>query len=341
MTESIAAPQTTETDVLIVGAGITGLMAAQLLTQHGLRVTLIEKNETVGGRLATELIGPGRADYGAQFFTIRSPEFGRWVEQWLAAGLVYRWSSGWSDGSLAPLTFDGHPRYAVHQGMAHLAQHLAQGADLHCNMRLAALTVTASGWQAANENHQLYTSRAALLTPPVPQALDLLTAGQVILSPNDRAALARITYLPCLCGLFWVEGPTRLPTSGAVQRPQAPISWVADNQRKGISPQATVITAHTGPTYSRHLWEASPDKILKWFEASLQSFLPPPTLILKSILKRWHYATPTALHPKPYLLAEGLPPLIFAGDAFGEARVEGATLSGLAAAETLYKTLAR
>src|SRR5262245_8777025 len=99
-------------DILIVGAGIAGLMAAHVLTERGLSVALLNKESSVGGRLATRHIGAGFADYGAQFFTVRSDEFREWVDRWLAAGIVYQWTNGFSDGSFSREEFDGYPRYA-------------------------------------------------------------------------------------------------------------------------------------------------------------------------------------------------------------------------------------
>ena len=49
-------------------------------------------------------------------------------------------------------------------------------------------------------------------------------------------------------------------------------------------------------------------------------------------IQRWRYAKPSVAHPEPCLLAAHLPTLVFAGDAFGGAKVEGAALSGVAAA---------
>ena len=59
----------------------------------------VRQRKECGGRLATRRIGLGRADHGAQFFTIRTPGFRAWVHGWVADDLVYEWSRGWSDGS--------------------------------------------------------------------------------------------------------------------------------------------------------------------------------------------------------------------------------------------------
>ena len=74
--------------------------------------------------------------------------------------------------------------------------------------------------------------------------------------------------------------------------------------------------------------------------ARLEKFLADGAVIVEAELKRWRYSQPTVLHPERYLAADGLPPLYFAGDAFREARVEGAFLSGTAAGEALAKVLA-
>jgi hypothetical protein len=327
---------TTPTDVLIVGAGLTGLLAGRVLQKQGRPVTLVDKGRAVGGRLATRRIGPGRADHGAQFFTVRSPEFRVWTEQWLAEGLIYQWSTGWGDGSLTTAANPGgYPRFAVHGGMNNLAKHLAMDLDIRVNVRIQEVTPVENGWQARSEDGQLYASQALLLTPPVPQSLALLDAGRTSLSPADRQALERIEYAPCLAGLFWVDGPVQLPEPGALQRPEAPISWIANNQQKGISPEATIVTVHAGPAHSRQFWDQPETLALSTLQSALQPFLAPTARIIEAQLKRWRYALPTTIHPAPCLLASGLAPLVFAGDAFGEPRIEGAALAGLAAAAAI------
>jgi predicted NAD/FAD-dependent oxidoreductase len=304
-----------------------------------LSVILLDKGRSVGGRLATRRIGQGRADHGAQFFTVRTPDFQRWIDQWLADELIFQWSNGWSTGSFLPTPADGYPRYAVYGGINTLAKHLAAGLETRVNVEVTAVTPGDNSWLVQDEHNQVYLCKGLVITPPVPQTLALLDAGNTVLAAEDRQALEQIAYAPCLSGLFVVHGPVYLPDPGAVQRPDEPIPWMADNQRKGISPDETVVTVHAGPDYSRQLWDVSDMDVLKMLQAGLQPFLRSVADIGEAQLKRWQYALPTEFYPRRTLIAAGLPPLAFAGDAFGEPRVEGAAMSGLTAGERLAEKM--
>lgn len=322
-------------DVAIIGAGMSGLMAASVLVEAGRRVTLLDKGRSVGGRLATRRIGAGRADHGAQFFTVRDPEFGAWVERWQAAGLVYTWSHGWSDGSLSAAPPDGHPRYAVQGGMNRLAKHLASqaeaaGAAILTDMRVAAVAPQDNGWRLVSDDGRSFTAAAVIMTAPVPQTLALLDAGATPLTVDDRACLERIRYAPALCGLYVVEGEVQLPAPGAVQRPDADFAWIADNRRKGISPDATVITVHASGDWSAAHYDAPDAELSAAFERALRPWLAADAWIAEEQIKRWRYAAPTVLHPERFLHIAAHAPLLIGGDAFGAPRVEGAALSGLA-----------
>jgi renalase len=84
-------------DVLVVGAGLSGLLAARTLQDAGRRVRVLDKARGVGGRLATRRLDIHAADHGAQFFTAHDPAFRRCVEDWEKAGIVRRWSTGVRD----------------------------------------------------------------------------------------------------------------------------------------------------------------------------------------------------------------------------------------------------
>ena len=69
--------------------------------------------------------------------------------------------------------------------------------------------------------------------------------------------------------------------------------------------------------------------------SELRPLLTPNSTVRADHLHRWRFALPTTLDPERFLLAKDVPPLMFAGDAFNGPRVEGAALSGLAAADAL------
>lgn len=327
-------------DVIIIGAGMAGLLAATVLAQQGRRVIIIEKENSPGGRMATYRIGSGLADYGAQFITVRTPEFQTWMDRWIDAGMVFEWTTGWSDGSLGGTDIsDGHPRYAVRGGMRTLAEHLARPLEIQLGQSLSAIYRVDDHWQIRTSFSRNFSARALILTPPPPVALPLLDAGQVALTPGDRAALERITYSPALAGVFWVDGELRLPHPGAVQMTDGPISWIADNQRKGLSPDATLVTVHSSPEYSHQIWHLPNWEALGALESGLRLFRSHQNKTIARHLFRWTHAQPLTPHPERYLLAADLPPLVFSGDAFGHPRVEGAALSGLAAARALIPHL--
>lgn len=334
---------TRTTDILIVGGGLSGLMAAHVLTDAGLSVVLVEKADRVGGRLFTHRIGEtSRADLGAQFFTARSPRFRAMVEEWLEKGFIFEWAQSWSDGSAAAPTGNPYPRYAAQDGMGTLARHLARGLDTRTVHPVAAVRTMNGGWRISFAgDRDDWQARGLLLTPPVPQTLALLDAGGVTLDPADREALEAIRYAPCVCGVFQVNGRTVLPNPGAVQKPNEPVGWIADNRRKGISPGETVVTVHASADFSRSLWEEEKQAIVDALTPYLVPYLATNARITEAEIKRWTYALPTQLYPERTLLAAGLPPLAFAGDAFNGPRVEGAALSGLAAAEALLEVLKR
>jgi monoamine oxidase len=71
---------TTETsehaaDVLVLGAGMSGLAAARALAEHGVRVLVLEAQSRIGGRILSQQVeGGGTVELGAEFVHGRAPE---------------------------------------------------------------------------------------------------------------------------------------------------------------------------------------------------------------------------------------------------------------------------
>lgn len=322
------------TDCLIVGAGVAGLVAGAALQARGASVLILDKGRGVGGRLATKTFEGGRFDYGAQFFTVRNPTFRRLTEEWLAAGVVTSWCDGFSlpDGKFKST---GETHYCGRGGMRAIATHLARDLDVRSQCEVKAIRNEPGWWTVVDASGSEYTGNALILTPPVPQALTLLNAGNVPLSKTIQDQLAQITYDPCIAVMAMLEGPSRIPSPGGIWFPGEPLAWIADNTQKGMCSAAgggSSITLHAGPEFSREHWEDAAkgaglllQRAEPWFGTQVRSYQT----------HRWRFSKPTHMHDEPVLRVSAPAPLVFAGDAFGGSRVEGAALSGLAAAECL------
>ena len=319
---------------VVVGAGISGLLAARELATAGWRVVVLEKGSGVGGRMATRQLENGTFDHGAQFFTVRSERFAGLVRGWLESGHVVEWSRGFADAENR-LDEDGHPRYRGAGGMSTVPGRLARSLDVRTGERVVAVSLRRDLWEVATESGLRHTVAALLLTAPVPQSLALFSE-EPALPEEARRRLEGVSYSPCLALIALLDGPTGVPEPGGVQVKGEPLDWIGDNRRKGIS-RAPGVTIHAGPEWSRAHFDADETEVA----ASLLAFAGEQlrtdltARVLATSLARWTYSWVTRPFPEPCLVARREPPLIFAGDAFGPSKVEGAALSGLAAADHL------
>ena len=128
-------------EIAVIGAGISGLVCARLLSESGYHVRVFDKARGPGGRMATRRTGPLLFDHGAQYFTVRDPHFRRWVESWEADGLAARW-----EGKLAvvrageiALKDDATERWVGVPGMSAICRHLATGLDVNFGYQIVLL----------------------------------------------------------------------------------------------------------------------------------------------------------------------------------------------------------
>jgi len=315
-----------DTDVLVIGAGMAGLMAARELQRAGRRVLVLDKGRGVGGRLASRRIGGATFDHGAQFITTRDPRFAAVLEQGRQNGSVEEWCRGFAGG------VDGHARWRGKPAMSGVARHLAPGLDLHLEMPVVALRRAEDRWRAETTTGRIFTAAAVVLTPPVPQSLAMLDAGGNVLAPEMRTRLTAIEYERCLAVMAVLDGPSRIPPPGGLAPADGPIAWIADNQLKGISAEPAV-TIHATHMFSLDHWDRDRQEsgrallaaAAPWLSAGVRTFQ----------VHGWRYSRPMRVDEEPCVLVSQSPPLVLAGDAFVGPRVEGAALSGWAAAEAV------
>lgn len=319
------------TSCIIVGGGISGLITAKILQQRGISVTILDKGRGIGGRLATRRISHGDSiegvfDYGAQYFTVKDPQFKIWIDDWLEKGIIKEWCQGLGE-------VDGEPLYCGVKGTRDIAKYLAQDLDVHTNTKVIEISYD-NHWLVKTADNQQYQGKMLLLTSPVPQSLELLDASLMVLPLDVRFALENISYSFCIAVLALLEKPSSIPAPGGLALEDDHLVWLGDNHQKGISPNGYAITLHGSPSFSDYYWDSDDAEIAYKLLTAAADYLDSP--VIKYQVHRWRYSLSTTYHREPYFALSEVP-LVMAGDGFAAPKIEGAVLSGIAAGNFISK----
>jgi predicted NAD/FAD-dependent oxidoreductase len=313
------------TDVLVIGAGISGLLCATELQRAGLSVRVLDKGRGFGGRMATRRMAGGRLDHGAQFFTVRDPRFQRYVDEWLEAGVIREWFRHGEEDSNP----EGYPRYCGVSGMTDAPKHLAASLDVVREERITELSRDVDVWIATSASGRVFSAANLVITIPMPQAATLLETSGLNYAGTDEAALKQIRYSQGLATLAILDGPSGLPEGGFKRLFTSPLSWIADNQTKGISPDVSAVTIHSDAEFAKAHWD-SPDEIRgRLMLDAAEPYLASAVVEFKC--HRWGFTSPLNPWQENFYANPSLR-LVLAGDSFGGARIEGAAVSGIEAA---------
>jgi renalase len=310
-------------EVIIIGGGLSGIMAARTLMEKGVEdILIVEKSRSVGGRLATRRIGEGKADHGAQFFTVRSPELQEDVEKWKEAGWVKRWFG------------TPYPRYTSVNGMNALAKQLAATIPVKLNTKVTSIRDGRDGpLQVELVNGEKILANHCLVTAPAPQALSLLKG---ITHPQ----VSDISFAPCFVGMFTFDGPSMIPSPGHLdEKLPDGVERVVDHYKKGISSTVTVSVYMTGD-WSKKNDRLEDHEILVEIQKVAERYLETGSEITGAELKRWRYAEAEEVVRTPFVEMGHERRIILCGDVFlrendeaGRTRFESAYLSGISAGD--------
>ena len=315
--------------VAVIGAGISGLVAARTLSDHGHRVRLFEKARGLGGRLATRRTDVGSFDHGAQYFTGRDERFHRWLDSWRQIGLVRRWRGRIGvlrQGRYTPQKREMN-RFVGVPGMSALAGHLAGGLDIQFNTRIGEIRSSGSAKTLIDRNGvQVGDFDALIITAPPEQSIALTRRLTPLV---DRLQQVRMT--PCWAVLLAFADPLALPFDGAFIH-DSELSWIARNSSKPGRGPTDCWVLHATPEWSSAQLNAAADDVITRLGESFSAAagVPLPTPVF-SAAHRWRYAQ--AHQPlSAGCVWDRLTRIGCCGDWCYGSRIEGAFLSGAAVA---------
>ncbi len=302
-----------KTRIAIIGAGMAGLGAAQRLVASGHSVCIFEKSRGLGGRCATRRWDGRIVDHGAQYFTIRDPEFANTTRAACGADLL-QITAPILDDERKPL--DGGARWYHVLGNNSLAKALKKKLGQHCEVRLEIPIQRADTLLRRNGGD----FDRVICTAPWPQTKTLLGMPT---EPTDA------THAPCLTVALAYRGtwPGMTRETYAFMSRTSALAWCScENHKLGRTPHGeTLLIAQMSEEFSKEHLELDPghypDLVRSFVEACWKL---DASDFLAAMGHRWRYSR--TIHPPP---AFSLPEdILVAGDSFTDSRIESAWLSG-------------
>jgi hypothetical protein len=260
--------------VAVLGAGLSGAVAARRLAEAGFAVAVFDKGRGIGGRMATRRVSaPALAfDHGAQFLRARGPAFAACLADWAARGIAAPWDE--------PGRFVGTP------GMTAPVRDLLAGLPVQSGRTVTGLARDASGWRLDVAEAPVAERFDALVVSfPAPQILRLLEASGLSLPDLDRPV-----YAPCWTLLVALDGPApfEAPYRTCTEGPIATVS--RDESKPGRQGGPVRLVVHASPAWSRAHLEDSRESVEAALIAALGTLAGRPVTPLYASVHRWRYA---------------------------------------------------
>jgi predicted NAD/FAD-dependent oxidoreductase len=325
-------------ECIVVGAGISGLMAAKTLSNNGVKVLVLDKGRRTGGRMATRQIESCRFDYGAQSVCFTDTGLNDMLNMWLEDGVAKRCAYPTLDGVS---DMECGPVCGVN-GIRSIPELLARDLNVKTSCRVSRIRRSEHSWLIDAEmldSAEIITfeSDGLIFTPPMPQTRALLKLSGINLPSDVSAHLSEIEYEPCICVMAIYDTSQALLPSGFAITDNSTIALIVDNFSKGVSFEPGAITINTTPEFSQDHWDTGDSDILEQVLRVVREQLPDEPHMTR--VHRWRYSRTIKSHPARFKLCEKPGLLVLAGDGFSGTDIEGAALSGLAAAEATLSKL--
>jgi predicted NAD/FAD-dependent oxidoreductase len=323
-------------DVVIVGAGISGITAGKYLHKNGFSVKILDKGKAIGGRLATRRINFNdeqlQIDYGCKYLEAHTFEFSQELVDLIKNDTVKKWTTSHQNTFLDEL--ENKLKFIGRQSMRQIAIELAKGLNISNNIRVKIISHSNGEWNIKDVSKGLIKAKAVILTMPVPQSLELVNISKIEIPSEIYNNLEKVEYERSIAGILVLENKSNLKNEGGLKFEDGPISFITDNNLKGVNNSLTALTVEMANDFSIENWDKSDDELTELIiEASSEYF---NSKVLKSQIHKWRYSTPIKSYPKKFESINLPGTLYFAGDAFLGKNVESAYLSGLYSAKSLY-----
>ncbi len=336
-------PDPTGAEVVVVGAGVSGLTCARRLVSAGREVVLLDRARGVGGRCATRLLEGQAIDHGVAFLHGRHPGFLAELRQ-VPATVLPGWPtavSGLGQPCQPEAFTPGEQRLAFAEGVAAFPRHLASGLDVRLQVTVSALEAGPGGLLLRTEGGEPHRAGEVVLALAAEQTLRLLATWPAP-PPEIASAVALLGFSrsqACLALLaLYADDAPRPAWQVCYPESSRVIQLISHDSTKRPAPARLALLLQARPAWSRaHLED--PDWSAALLEEAARLLGPWAGRPASSHAHRWSFARSDRASELagPMLLAlPGGARIGICGDRFAPGGgVEGAWRSGLMLAERL------
>lgn len=328
----------------IIGAGISGLAAGRILAKAGHEVTIFEKSNGYGGRVATRYAGnhlKSKIDHGLPMFTATSPEFRDFTNELLENNLIQQWGRSIS-------MFDGHETYSKNpnpsdeiiytsvDGMNRIGHYLSRWVDIKKNSKVGGLTHFGENrnnrkpWIINFTSSSTFSADAVIIALPAPQAYGILamTIDQIETLKIVRE-IDEVQYRPAYSLMIGYGKKSAPLWEGMICK--SPVLEFISNEASKRKNQETSFVLHGSESFSRTHLKSDKELITKLMLAEFAEaeggWVTSPDW---HQLHLWRYSRPKKVLDRPYFDIEtDESPLALIGDYFEGDTIDAAYRSGV------------
>ena len=326
---------TKKQNIAIIGAGISGLSLANMLKDIA-NVKVFEKSRGFGGRVATRYSENFEFDHGAQFFTIKTNKFQKFMQPLIDQGIVDVWKAKFVeiDGNNTSNKKQwnlNYPHYVGVPRMNQVCKYLARGLDTTLETEVNKIKkVGENKWQLFNSNNNILGKFDWVISSaPAYQAQTLL--------PKEFAhhnCLKSVKMLGCYTLMLGFKNKLNTGWDAALVK-NSNISWISNNSSKPNRKLLNSIVVIASDKWSdKNIDTNNKDVITEMFKTLFPIIKYKADELIQCEIQRWRYANIGQNVKYKYLLDTNNK-LAAIGDWCIKGRIE----SGFLSANALYKNI--
>ncbi len=324
--------------IAIIGSGISAIILAQNLKKIA-TVSLFEKSQSVGGRMAFRRSTPYEFDHGAQFFTAKGKIFKNFIKPLIKENIIKRWDARFAEfidnKILRTISWNAeYPHYVGTPGMNSIAEYLSTGLNIKLNTKINKVVHNANNWELFDDDsNNLGKFDWVISTAPAIQSAEILPVN----FKYHKDLLDR-KMVGCFSLMLGFKKPIPLLWDAALIR-NADISWISINSSKPDRGNSfSMLINSTNAWAENHLSDDS-QSVISHLHKEITRIIGHDTGNADHVcLKAWHYAN-ISKQAQSDLLIDYDNKLAACGDWITQGRIENAFEAGFMMAQEINKII--